>query len=194
MIRVQPKFETEFLTASLPDDPRLAELKHWCAVFHEQGLAPLHEHGSFGNLSFRTAPGEDSFYITASGLKLKLGLKNDSFVKVVGVNLERQLVQAEGCRAPSSESMLHYAIYQKRPEVNAVFHGHSPVILNSAEKLHLPATLAESSYGSRELVNDVLVVLEKHYFLIMRNHGFLALGATMRAAGDQALKVLAACW
>ncbi len=192
MIRVQPKFESDFLERRVPDDPRLAELKDWCAVFHERGLAPLHEHGSFGNLSFRAAPGTDEFFITASGLKLKKDLDNDSFVKVTGVNLERQIVQAEGSRHPSSESMLHYAIYRRRPEINAVFHGHSPVILASGDKLKLPATLAVSPYGSAELVNDVMVALEQHDFLIMRGHGFLALGRTMAEAGAQSLAVLAA--
>ena len=172
------------------NDPRLTELKHWCSLFHQHGLAPLYEHGSFGNLSFRVTPGSNEFFITATGLKLKDDLTDNSFVKVTGVDLDKELVKAEGALPPSSESMLHYAIYREREEVNAIFHGHSPVILNSGEKLKLPTTSQEERYGSLALVKRVLSIIDRHNFIIMKNHGFLSLGKTMETAGAQALEVL----
>ena len=189
-LRAVPRFRIEFTAPAVPDDPRLEELKHWCSVFHQHDLAPLYEHGSFGNLSFRAAPGSDEFFITASGLKLKDKLSDDCFVKVLTVDLGRQLIRAEGVSAPSSESMLHYAIYQARAEVNAIFHGHSPAILNSGSRLKLPSTFNAELYGSVALVHSVLEVLSDHNFILMKDHGFLSLGKTMESAGAQALKVL----
>jgi L-ribulose-5-phosphate 4-epimerase len=188
--RAVPKFRIEFTAPAVPDDPRLAELKRWCSVFHQHDLAPLYENGSFGNLSFRAAPGADEFFITATGLKLKHDLPNESFVKVTAVDLDRQLIKAEGSLAPSSESMLHYAIYNERKDVGAIFHGHSPLILKNGGKLKLPATSQEEPYGSLALVRSVRDILPGNNFIIMKNHGFLSLGRTPDEAGDQALKVL----
>jgi ribulose-5-phosphate 4-epimerase/fuculose-1-phosphate aldolase len=172
------------------NDPRLKELKHWCSLFHQHDLAPLYEHGSFGNLSFRIRPDANEFYITATGLKLKEDLSNDHFVKVTAVDLDKQLIESEGSLAPSSESMLHYAIYNERSDINAIFHGHSPVILNQGEKLKLPTTSREEPYGSLDLVKRVLEIMGRHNFIIMKNHGFLSLGKTMEEAGKQALAAL----
>jgi hypothetical protein len=191
--RAVPKFRIEVTSPAVPDDPRLAELKHWCSVFHQHELAPLYEHGSFGNLSFRVAPGLDEFFITASGLKLKENLSDDNFVKVLAVDLSGQSIKAEGSRPPSSESMLHYAIYQARKEVNAIFHGHSPVILDNGPKLKLPSTLNAELYGSVALVQSVLAVLSDHNFILMKDHGFLSLGTDMKTAGDLSLKALKDC-
>jgi len=41
-----------------------------------------------------------------------------------------------------------------------------------------------------ELVRSVLGVLGNHSFLILRKHGFLSLGRTMREAGERAEAVL----
>ena len=172
------------------NDPRLKELKHWCTLFHQHDLAPLYESGSFGNLSFRIRPDANEFYITATGLKLKEDLSNDHFVKVTAVDLKKQLIESEGSLAPSSESMLHYAIYNERKDINAIFHGHSPVILNKEKKLELPITVREEPYGSVALVKSVLEILDRHNFLIMKNHGFLSLGKTMDEAGELALAAL----
>jgi ribulose-5-phosphate 4-epimerase/fuculose-1-phosphate aldolase len=185
------QFKTEFIDDQLFNDPRLTTLKHWCAEFHRLGLAPLYSGGSYGNLSFRDRPGFNEFFITASGLKLKADLSLNCFVKVVAVDSDRQLIMAVGSQAPSSESLLHHAIYQARKEVNAIFHGHSPAILNKGEKLKLPATLREEPYGSIALVNSVLETIGRHNFIIMKNHGFLSLGKTMDEAGQQAIEVLA---
>ncbi|MDD5593450.1 MAG: class II aldolase/adducin family protein [Candidatus Margulisbacteria bacterium] len=192
--KVIPKFKVDFIGAGAPHDQGLEELKRWCSIFHKKDLAPLYEHGSFGNLSFRIQgpPGgqTDQFIITASGLKLKDDLTDDCFVKVVTVDLKQQLISAAGSRLPSSETMLHAAIYQDRRDVNAVFHGHSQAILKCRE---LTATQKEEPYGSRALVESVLPLLADNDFIIMKNHGFLSLGATMKAAGEKALEVLSNC-
>ena len=45
---------------------------------------------------------------------MKLELNDDHFVTVHGCDFEKGIVYASGTRDPSSESMLHYAIYLAR--------------------------------------------------------------------------------
>jgi len=188
--KIAPKFKTIFTDDSPPDDPQLKDLKYWCSEFHKHSLAPLYDNGSYGNLSFRVKSGLEDFIITASGLKLKDDLTNDSFVKVTKVDLDKMTIYASGSRAPSSESMLHYAIYKQRKDVNAVFHGHSQLILSNCERLSLPMTEKEAPYGSIVLVSGVLNILKEHNFLIIKNHGFISLGKDMEHTGSLALEIL----
>jgi len=185
-IKVAPKFKTQFLSDIVPDDPGIKELKHWCREFEKNGLMPCHAGGSFGNLSFRT--GEDEFIITASGFKDPSS--KDSFVAVSSVDPEKKMVYGRGKKQPSSESMLHYMIYRKRKDINAVFHGHCEKILKNAYKIDAPSTLKEEPYGTIELAQSVLDVLGKNNFLIIKDHGFISLGESMDKAGELALKIL----
>lgn len=174
------KFKTEFISCEIPHDPRIEELKKWCKIFHDLNLAPAYKGGSFGNLSFRLKEGGNEFIITGSKIGLKDNLTNNCFVKVVNCDFKNNLILAQGSREPSSESLLHFAIYQKRKDVNAVFHGHN------CEKLNLKnvvETKEEKPYGTIELVDSVLEVLGQNNFIIMKNHGFLMLGKSMGEAG-----------
>ncbi|MDI6731624.1 MAG: class II aldolase/adducin family protein [Candidatus Margulisbacteria bacterium] len=153
---------------------------------------PKNQYGqTLGNLSFRFKKGANAFIITASGIKSDFTL--DSFVLVTSVNFKRRIVYAVGKRLPSSESMLHYAIYKKRKDVNAVFHGHSQAILDYAEKVNLPMTKNEKPYGSTALVNEVEKILKKIYFLIVKKHGFLSLGKNINQAGKMVLAIKKKC-
>lgn len=154
------KFRTELLSAAAPADARLEELKAWCAEFHRRGFAPPYGGFSQGNLSFRIRPDEDTFVITGSQVGWKDQLADDRFVTVHGCDMERGIVSASGTRDPSSESMLHFAVYRARKDVQAVFHGHSREILLCADKLNLPETRQKAPYGSMELVRGVMEVLE----------------------------------
>ncbi|MBN1948780.1 MAG: class II aldolase/adducin family protein, partial [Candidatus Cloacimonetes bacterium] len=110
--------------------------------------------------------------------------------QVSKVNLQDELVYACGLREPSSETLVHYCIYQARPEINAIFHGHCQLILDKAGELNLPETAVESAYGTHELAEAVLQIINQHNFLIMKNHGFLSLGKTMQEAGNSILTIL----
>lgn len=85
---------------------------------------------------------------------------------------------------------MHAAIYEARPEVGAVFHGHHDRMLREGEKLGLPVTGKEQPYGTPEFVREILQILGRKKFLLIRNHGFVSLGATMEEAGLNAETVL----
>lgn len=187
------KFRTEMLGTDLPNDSRLDRLKYWCKVFHDKGLAPPYEGGSYGNLSFRLRKGEDGFIITASQSGLGESTTNDRFVTVPRVDLRKGIVYAIGSRKPSSEAMVHYAIYHARPDVQAVFHGHCDKISKNAKKIGIPVTLKEEPYGTIALVDRVLEILDNNYFLEMKNHGFISLGKSLDEAGNLTLEFLRKC-
>jgi L-fuculose-phosphate aldolase len=192
-IHVGVKFVTEFLSADIPADARLGELKAWCAEFHKRNFAPPYGEFSQGNLSFRIRPGEDAFIISGSQVGWKDSLANDMFVTVHGCDMEKGIVSASGTRDPSSESMLHFAIYRARMDVQAVFHGHSREILQCVNKLNLPETRDKAPYGSSELVRSVMEVLGNADFVLIRKHGFVSLGATMKEAGERAVETHRLC-
>lgn len=183
------KFRTEFVSPEIPGDRRIDELRFWCSEFHRLRLAPLHKYGACGNLSFRIAGGEIPFIVTASGASFEDPVPAEDFVRVLSCDLAENAVCAEGSRRPSSESLFHFAIYERRQDVNAVFHGHSPDILGRARELNLVETAREEPYGSIALVQSILEVLNDACFVVIRNHGFISLGRTMKEAGERALHI-----
>ena len=188
------KFRTEFLSADAPADARLEELKAWCAEFHKRNFAPPYGEFSQGNLSFRIRPGEDAFVISGSQVGWKDRLTDDKFVTVQNCDMENGIVYANGTRDPSSESMLHFAVYRARKDVQAVFHGHSPEILRCVDRPpDIPETREKHSYGSIELAQSVIEVLGDADFVIMKRHGFISLGKTMEEAGKRAVEVHHRC-
>ncbi len=187
------KFKTKKIEEDLPNDSRIDRLKYWCNIFHEKGLAPPYEGGSYGNLSFRLNNSENFFIITASQSGLNESQTNDRFVTVSYVDLKAGIVYFKGIREPSSEAILHYVIYQARPDVQAVFHGHCEKISRNAKKLGLPITSKEEPYGTIDLAERVLETLNDFYFLEMKNHGFLSFGKSLDEAGNQALKFFEKC-
>ena len=185
--KAHPKFKTVFLGKQSPKDARIKRLKYWAREFHCRGFAPCYGSGSYGNLSFRAKIGSNGFIITASGLKLKDNLKDNSFFHVTGVDMDKKEVSGYGIRPPSSESLLHFAIYRKRKDVAAIFHGHCTELLKTVYARGIPATSKEEPYGTPALVKSVLKILGRHKFLIMKNHGFISLGKNMDRAGRRAL-------
>lgn len=185
------KFTVEFVSRDVPRDERVRELRAWCDRFNESGLTPElpGEGRSLGNLSFRLKAGATAFVVTASALPSKGELFPEDFVEVAGADLERNTVFASGAKLPSSESMMHHEIYARRPDVNAIFHGHDKEITANAALLHLPETEREQPPRSQDLLREALKVLGKEKFVILKKHGFLSLGETMEEAGNRAFQI-----
>ncbi len=178
------KFTTVFKNKVPPHHPDLALLKEWCRIFHEKGLAPPYPGGSYGNLSFRTDRG--SFIITGTCIGLKDTLGDDCFVEVHDCNITAKEIMITGIRPPSSESFMHFTIYQNRPDVQAIFHGHNQHITQNAAKLGIPETAEEVPYGTLELAESVKEILGTHNFIVIKEHGFVAMEKTMLLAGTLA--------
>jgi L-fuculose-phosphate aldolase len=146
-------------------------------------IAPI----SAGNLSFRTKNG---FIITGAGIDLN-NLSPESLVEVVGIETEtaRIILLARGRVVPSRESLMHTAIYALKPGISAIFHTHDQSVLTHAEELKLPVTAQYQPAGSQELAQEVTNLLSSSQdinYIVLRNHGIIALGETLEAAGKLA--------
>lgn len=115
----------------------------------------------------------------------------------------------EGGR-PSKELPLHSAIYRNRPDVGAVIHGHSAVaiavagMLEPDERDALPVYTAGYAVrvgrlpllpyfasGSAELADGIVEALgDDGRAVLLRNHGFVTVGATLQTALDTAEELL----
>ena len=137
--------------------------------------------GNAGNLSARLD--QDRMLITASGTQLgQLGA--DDFAECAIVPGDDVYT-----RRPSKELPMHRAIYQTRPEINAVLHA-SPfyTTLIACSDVELPGDwFVEDMYylervvrvsyfhpGSKELGEAVRVRAHKANILLLENHGVLA--------------------
>jgi len=181
------RFNISFVSDQVPSDARIEELKEWSEKFQKNELTPEFEGNYTGNLSFRSKEG---FVITASGLKSKENLSNDCFVYVKSYDEQSNTVYVEGRRQPSSEAVMHSLIYKTRKELNAVFHGHNDAIIMNAEKLGFSVTEREYEPGTTELAKEALKVLGNNKLIVLKNHGFVSLGRTMKEAGELALVTL----
>ncbi len=181
------RFNSIFVSDQSPRDPRIEELKEWCGEFQKNKLTPEVEGNYTGNLSFRS---QEGFVITASGLKSKENLTDKCFVYVKDYEEQSNTFYVEGKKQPSSESVMHHLIYKTCEAINAVFHGHNNVIVKNADELKLPVTKKEYETGTIELAKEVLKVLGDNKVIVLKNHGFVSLGTTMKEAGELALATL----
>ena len=188
------KFNVRFLNERVLDYPIQKELIEWGKKLSKLGCIPTYPNpenpgliSSAGNLSARIG---DRFIITAAGSNLG-ELSNNNFVEVWDVDMSEKLIQAKGSEEPSSETMLHYSIYQKRNDVQVIFHGHNQQLLAQCSQLGLKSTKKWYPYGTLELMNSVCdMIKENDRFLIMKDHGFLSFGKTCQQAGENIIQVL----
>jgi ribulose-5-phosphate 4-epimerase/fuculose-1-phosphate aldolase len=144
-----------------------------------------------GNISVRF-PGENVFAITPSNYDYSKMIPED--VCILGFDLNR----IEGHLKPSVESAMHGAIYQVRPDVNAVVHTHQAYVSAlTLIKTPIPALFDEQARflgrgvdiipyapsGTGMLRNAVSKHVRNHNnAFMMQNHGALVFGHDMERA------------
>lgn len=111
--------------------------------------------------------------------------------------------QVKGTTRPTSEVNMHLAIYRARPEINVVFHTHSPwasgVISSGVElqpmfaefvnDLGRTGTLPYITPTTQDLADAVGEMAKNHDTILMVNHGVIALGVNMKQAYYRCLVV-----
>ncbi|MFH1857385.1 MAG: class II aldolase/adducin family protein [Candidatus Omnitrophota bacterium] len=179
-------FETHFVEQHLPQDPRIEVAIAWGKKLSEKGFCPSYGKGSHGNISFRLGEG-----MVITGTQTDTGsLTSQDFVEVVGCDWTeaKPKVFCKGARIPSTETLIHFGIYQKRPDVQAIIHAHDQEVLQRLGHTQLPITAIEEPSGSLALLHEIEKLLGHDYF-IMRSHGVVALGKTLEEAGKRLLYV-----
>lgn len=146
---------------------------------------------TWGNISVRDKE-TNLIYVTPSGMDYSLITEDD----VVVLNSECKIV--EGKRKPTIEAGLHVAIYNARPDVNAIVHTHPlystvfsccgenvPQVTDEASQV-LGGECVTAKYalpGSVELANNVVEALgPKHMSCLMKSHGAVCVGEDMKGA------------
>ena len=164
-----------------------SELRRYTTRIVERGLAA----GPGGNVSLRDG---SRIWISPSGYPLDL-VEGDDWVPM---EIATGRVERSGPR-PSSEFEMHLEIYRARPDVNAVVHTHPPITIGviSAGIREIPpmfpdfvaiaGTIGAIDYVvpcSPELAAAVRNEIRDPAMnaLLMRNHGLLTVGASVREA------------
>jgi len=149
----------------------------------ERGIVP----GTTGNISMRVPGG---FIITATASNLS-SLSDDDLIMVYDFDFgSNSLIRAEGLKKPSSETPLHWKLYASRKDVNAIIHVHDPALITEkiAEKLKLPVTEKELSYGTTETAEAVSTILaDKGNAAIIKGHGIVVVANTIEECADRVI-------
>lgn len=195
VIRYQQDWrETEALAPHLS-----AELRAWFRICHQTGLlgqsAERYEGAAWGNLSLRLSQG---FLITCTQTSALPELGAEHFARVLDFDAAQNHLVAEGPCKASSEAMTHGIIYRKLPQVNAIFHAHSPAIWRNAAQLGLAITDPAAEYGTPEMTYAVEHLLgqagwENSGIFTMGGHkdGVISYGVNTEQAGCLMLATLA---
>lgn len=126
-----------------------------------------------GCISIRVKEG---FLVTSSGSDLS-NLHKDNISLVIGFNEHKNLIQWIGAKTPSSETPLH-CIIQKHKKDKIVLHFHCPKMTYS-NNLAQFNTRKYIRYGTFDLGYQLLKILDKNNFCIMKYHGEVVLGDTI---------------
>jgi ribulose-5-phosphate 4-epimerase/fuculose-1-phosphate aldolase len=146
-------------------------------------------HGTAGNVSMRV-PDEDVVIITPSGIPYDILTPE----QLPAVSLHAKVV--DGNLKPSSETLMHTAIYRARTHVNGVVHTHSmfATVFSILEKEIPPMMPPSSPYapvpvapfelpGSEELAAAAVKALGKdHLVCTLQNHGLISACPTLDRA------------
>ena len=149
--------------------------------------------GASGNASLRLPPaeGRELIAITPSRLPYSRMTAHD----IVVIDTEGEPV--EGDLVPSSETLMHLAIYRKRADVNGIVHTHSvfasvaavtrqeipPLVDEMVLVVGGGVRVAEYAFpGTEELAEKACVALGERQAVLLSNHGLVGVGRSPQEA------------
>ncbi|MFS0781328.1 class II aldolase/adducin family protein [Bacillus sp. 1P06AnD] len=161
----------------------IKELKKYANKVVDTGLVV----GAGGNLSMREG---DTMYISPSGYDLK-EIEDHEWVKV---SIETGKVLDE--LKPSSEILMHLECYRTRPGIEAVLHAHPsysvgvtstgkdiPMLFPDMAAMVRKVAYLDYIIPTTDILSDAVAeVIADCDVVVMRNHGVLTIGRTMKEA------------
>lgn len=144
-----------------------------------------------GNVSVKLLDG--TFLATPTGLSKSLVTPE----KIVRIDRDGNILEAENGYRPSSEMKMHFRCYTTREDVGAVLHAHPPVATGFAvagkpldEYSMIETVLALGSvpiapYGTpstEEIPDAIAPYLPEHDAILLKNHGAVAVGVDLYTA------------
>ncbi|MDR2896046.1 MAG: class II aldolase/adducin family protein [Propionibacteriaceae bacterium] len=176
----------------------LAEARRMIVEYSLKMLKDDLTRGALGNISVLV--GERLLAVSPSGVDYDQMSPQD----VPLVDFDGRIV--EGALRPSSETQMHISIYERRPDVRAIVHTHSPYATafsingEPIPAVHyvvgrlggdvIPVTSRYELFGSPELAQATVDALGASYSgVLLRNHGAVAIGSTLASAYSGALNI-----
>lgn len=135
--------------------------------------------GSGGNTSIKVPGG---MLITSTGSVLS-HIKQDEIIFVI--NATDNSIYFIGDKKPSSEALLHWSIYLKRPDINAIAH----VNVGPKDDIKITTLPKELPYGTNLLAKKTASILKNNDFMMMTNHGVVAVGDNLISAARLITKI-----
>ena len=189
------KFKQELQRAPALESKMLRGLDSWRSLLHRSGLigqdSSRYNGKGYGNVSQRASQYGSGSFITSGtqtgGIK---HLSPEHYTVVLSCFHEKNLVISRGPIEASSESMTHAVLYQRDPDINFIFHSHSPEIWEAHRYLNIPSTREEVEYGTPEMAREVLRLYDSEKIkdlgiFAMDGHkdGIMTFGKTAKEAG-----------
>lgn len=154
--------------------------------------------GAGGNVSAREG---DTMWMSPSGFSLHDASSGD----YPGVSIERGEIVC-GSNRPSSEVLMHLAVYRRRPEVEAVIHTHPPITIAltaaghdlrplfadyyvylGGNVPHLPYVTVTTPELAAEVEREVAA--SDCHGMVLRNHGAITVGTSIKEAYFRTLAI-----
>jgi len=171
-----------------PDLSRIkAEVVEASKKMHATGLVTA----VWGNVTARV-PGTDLIVATPSGVEYET--MTEDMLVVIDLNSEERV---GGTLKPTSELLLHLAIYRARADVFGVMHTHSlyasacavvhkeipPLVEDMAQVVGGSVSVAKYALpGGTELANNAVKALGNKNAVLLANHGMVGVGDTVAEA------------
>ena len=148
---------------------------------------------TYTHLSSRASDDPNTFYIYPFGLRFEEA-EPENLLKVA---LDGTILEGKEYQYNRTGYVIHGAIYQKRPDIQSIFHLHTPetVAVSSMEEglmpisqwaLHFYNRIAYHTYDSLALDqhqgNRLITDLGQHYTMLLRHHGLITSGRTIQEA------------
>ncbi|MFC2130786.1 class II aldolase/adducin family protein [Bacteroidota bacterium] len=181
------KFRCLFSEKNCVESQEIKEINFWRRRLCSIGLIGANENGiGFGNISRRT--GDKEFIITGSGTGKYNKLGTEHYSKVIGWDIDKNLVECVGLISASSEALTHAAIYEKERSVKAVVHTHHNVLWSNLKNKYR-VTADYALFGTPEMAREIqrfLNIDKSENIIIMGGHkdGIITYGKSMTEAGN----------
>lgn len=172
--------------ATVVPHARSAPLVALAKRLHALGLTPAYGPGDHGNLSCRAEPG----CLISARESSKATMRDEDIAHAIGYEEHGDApeVTYDGRRAPSTDAFMHLKLYALRPELGAIIHAHDAETLLRARQFGVPMTTVSARTNSRALVEDVCRVAQRANYVLLRDHGCLAVGRTLEEAEAELMR------